>query len=112
MPLANREEGTARAELLWFAAAVVSVCVGVACLITWLGRQHFDDGQLLLDAGARFAAGEPIYQGSMLYPPAAAVLGSVLLRVPSWLGIEAALRVVGLMATVWVITRDASSASD
>lgn len=97
-------------NLAAFGAAVVSIGLGLTCLAIWVARPHFGDGQVLLDAGSRLAAGEPIYQGEMLYPPLAAVLGAVLRLVPNWFLMEAGLRVAVMVVGAWIATRGHSRA--
>lgn len=105
----QRPGGTYWSNLLWFAAAVVSVGVGIVCFGVWITRPHFGDAKVVLDAGDHFAAGMPLYSASyayeFLYPPLAAVVGSVLRLLPDWLLIEFSIRLVVMSGGAWLLTR-------
>ena len=95
-------------RLLYFAAACASVAAALICFVVWWqARPPFPDTQLVLDAGRRLEAGEPLYPGWFLYPPAAAVLGAALLPIPGVMWIAAGLRVavVGGLAASLARTR-------
>ena len=79
----------ARYRLAWFAAAVFVTIFGAAEFAAWTLQAWFRDGwwgidlELVLDAGRRLIAGEPLYSDpKFLYPPAAAVVGAVLSPIP------------------------------
>ena len=93
-------------RLAVFAAAVVSIDLGLVCLGVWAtARPLFGDGQMILDAGSDLVAGRALYGHSLfLYPPLAAVLGIGLAAVPGWLLIEAVLRLLVVALGAWVVT--------
>ena len=76
---------TPRRRLAWFAAAVFVVLFGLGefgswVVAAWQGHSWWGiDLHLILDAGARLTAGQPIYADPrFLYPPLAAVVGAPL----------------------------------
>lgn len=86
-----------------FAIGSGSAAAGLTCLALWASaRPLFGDGQLILEAGNRLVAGQPLYPGSYLYPPLAAVLGRMLDLLPNVLWLLAGLRVAAIAALAWV----------
>ncbi len=76
---------TPRRRLAWFAAAVFVVLFGLGefgswVVAAWQGHSWWGiDLHLILDAGARLSAGQPIYADPrFLYPPLAAAVGAPL----------------------------------
>jgi hypothetical protein len=70
-----------RWRLAWFAAVAFIAMFGVASFLIWnvtaTSSWWAQDLYLLLDAGQRVAAGQPVYADPMyLYPPAAAVVAA------------------------------------
>src|SRR5580765_1902060 len=74
---------TPRRRLAWFAAVAFVAIFGVGEFARWVLRESGRDGwwgidlKLVLDAGARLAAGSDLYSDPrFLYPPLAAVIGA------------------------------------
>lgn len=103
---------SARWRLAWFGAVAFVALFGLGEITRWAlgsieeGSWWALDLQLVLDAGARFAAGEPLYADpKFLYPPLAAVATAPLQNVDPWplsLAYAAAKVALVIAAAAWL----------
>ena len=102
-----------RAELAWFAVAVVGALVGLQTLWMHLTSDPLADARAYYDAAARLNAGEPLYpplqdvneNTAYFYPPLFAILFRplALLPFPAAAAIWEVIVVACFVATLWLL---------